>query len=213
MAVFSGPQFELIASSTVTLADASDLPHTHDLTLIASKTNSTTVSTTPNSTLPLFGHFCCRLAIRPDCIDRASFSGCLSMPPTSDGFARLQAFRLDLWDDEEAFRSNASPRRSIDVTRDTKLKLKTETDLVLGIMEEGTMHEHTLRASAPSEGTRWYKLIKATIQEHLQWKNIMSEPIMELVAAGNSRSLLLRASRLVSLYDQVPILGKYRLSH
>lgn len=56
-----------------------------------------------------------------------------------DGYARLQAFRIEIWDDEKAFQANCQSRRCVNITRDTKLKLKGETDIVLTNMEEGVV--------------------------------------------------------------------------
>ena len=137
--MISGPQFELIATAHLSLAEASETTHTHDLCLTPNNTNVNV-----GNKLPLFGHFCCRLAARPDSYEQSMVNGNLSLLQKGvarpiEGYARLQAFRIELWDDEKAFQANYQPRRSIDITRDTKLKFKGETDIIISNLEEGIM--------------------------------------------------------------------------
>lgn len=138
--IFSGPKFELIATAHLTLADASESTHTHDLCLTPN--NGTTINA--NNKLPLFGHFCCRLAVQPDFYEQATQSGCICLIQKGicraiDGYARLQAFRIDFWDDEKAFQANYQPRRSIPITRESKVKLKGETDVIVINLEDGSI--------------------------------------------------------------------------
>ncbi|KAL1461753.1 hypothetical protein WDU94_013625 [Cyamophila willieti] len=64
-----GPHFELMASARLTIDDSSDSVHTHDLKLESSENRS--------HQLPLFGHYCCRLAVQPDALCRESHAGFL----------------------------------------------------------------------------------------------------------------------------------------
>ncbi|CAD7088397.1 unnamed protein product [Hermetia illucens] len=200
-----GPKFELIATAQLTLNEASSEAHTHDLVLAS---NNATLNV--NNKLPLFGHFCCRLAVCPDSYEQASQAGQLSLLPKGptrqvDGYARLQAFRIEIWDDEKAFQANCQSRRCVNITRDTKLKLKGETDIVLTNMEEGVVEEYIFRASS-NEVQKWYSSLKKAIKEHIQWGHIMLSEPMQLAVPGNARNYSVRSSRQGSLYDQVPIL-------
>lgn len=190
------------------LSEASDLPHTHDLTL----TKNSGSNGNQNSKLPLFGHFCCRLAVQSDTMENASCTGellLLSKGPARPvkGFARLQAFKLDLWDDKTSFENKIQPRRSVDITRDTKLKQCDETDLIIENMEEGQIEQYIFRAHTGSEGVKWYSALKKCIKEHSQWEHVTVDPAMQLAVPGNNKQYYLRQTRLGSLYDQVPILG------
>lgn len=51
-----------MASARLTLDDAHDSIHTHDLVTVNHENKS--------HQLPLFGHFCCRLAVQPNCISQ-----------------------------------------------------------------------------------------------------------------------------------------------
>ena len=73
--------------------------------------------------LPLFGHFCCRLAAQPDCISQESCSGDLMLLDIDAGrqwvfmWGQLQAFRLDLWVKQEHWEKGQDPVRFIVVDR------------------------------------------------------------------------------------------------
>jgi hypothetical protein len=73
--------------------------------------------------LPLFGHFCCRLAAQPDCVSQESCSGDLTVLDGGTGrqwvlmWGQLQAFRLDLWVKREHWEQGQDPVRSIAVDR------------------------------------------------------------------------------------------------
>lgn len=202
-----GPKFELIATAHLSLAEASETTHTHDLCLTPNNTNVNV-----GNKLPLFGHFCCRLAVQPDFYEQPTLTGQLSLMQKGparpvEGYARLQAFRVELWDDEKAFQANYQPRRTVEITRETKLKLKPETDIIIANLEEGTIEEYVIRAKTATDAQKWYSAIKKAIREHNNWGHIVlsSEP-MQLAIPGNSKNYFLRSTRQGSLYDQVPIL-------
>ncbi|XP_059611516.1 rhotekin-like isoform X1 [Phlebotomus argentipes] len=201
-----GPKYDLIATAHLTLSDASDLPHTHDLCLSPNNSNA---CQNPTGKLPLFGHFCCRLAVQADAVEQPLIVGELNLLAKGscrpvDGIARLQAFRLEMWDDEETMKSNIQPRRSLDVTRDTKLKQKGDTDFILSNLEEGALEDYTFRTKSVTEQTKWFTAIKKAIKEHQIWGHITLALPMQLASPGN-KSYFTRSSRQGSLYDQVPI--------
>lgn len=73
--------------------------------------------------LPLFGHFCCRLAAQPDCVSQESCSGDVILLDSDAArqwvsmWGQLQAFRLDLWVKREHWEQGQDPIRSIVVDR------------------------------------------------------------------------------------------------
>lgn len=123
-----------------------------------------------------------------------------------DGYGRLQSFKLELYDDQKSCDNSIQPRRLIEISRDTKLKLRDETDLVLVNMESGIIEEYLFRTHMAGEATKWYGAIKKTIKEHLQWGHVTMTDPMPLAVPGNSKQFFLRQSRQGSLYDQVPII-------
>ena len=69
--ISSGPKFEKIASATLRLKDVSDSFGIYDLTL--------TSNSDPNTDLPLFGHFCCRMAAVPKCLTEPTVAGTMDV--------------------------------------------------------------------------------------------------------------------------------------
>lgn len=214
--VHSGPKFELIATASLKLIDASDLPHTHDLTLCNVLTNNSQNQSAQNTRLPLFGHFCCRLAVQPDFITTNYYSNELQLLTKEkitllNGFGRLQAFKIDLFKNNAQIDDvDAVAEQIIDITRDTKLKRKTDVEFIVCNLEEGAMHEYLFRAKNSSESSEWQAAIKRAIREHIQWDHIVLRSPMKLTVPGNATSKYFnRSPRQGSLYDQVPVVGKY----
>jgi len=70
-----------------------------------------------NNQLPLFGHFCCRLAAQPQCISSPVYSGCVRpRDESSSSWANLQAFELSIWSTEEEAKSQP-PQKTFRVDR------------------------------------------------------------------------------------------------
>lgn len=215
----SGPRFELIASATLTLSEASDLPHTHDLQLISSHTNyasnNNNNNQTNNNKLPLFGHFCCRLAVQPDFLSTSYLASDIQLLHPHDdqlfsGYARLQAFQISCWDSLEAFEAKSVPAYAIDVTRDTKIKRRSEAEFIICNMIEGINRKFVFHAKDSMEASNWELAIKRAIKEHILWKHVTLNTPMEIPVPGSDRCYLSRSSRHGSLYDQVPISSTYR---
>lgn len=219
---FRGPKFALIATANLSLAEASDLPHTHDLRLI----NQVVVNTNGNqnvpmnpgssTALPLFGHFCCRLAVQPDSFEVATVAGELAGFEVKSlnghlelegGYAKLQAFRMNVWESEKAYSNNLEIKRSIAIGRDTKLKHRGNNDLDIINMEDGTLVEYVIKTNSVSEQTKWFAATKNMIKEHQQWGHVVLNGPMTL-ASPESKGYFLRSHRQRSLYDQVPIMSE-----
>ncbi|XP_055314578.1 tyrosine-protein phosphatase 3-like [Sitodiplosis mosellana] len=206
-----GPKFELIAKATLTLAEASDLPHTHDLTLTTTCSSNNMNNNQFNTKLPLFGHFCCRLAIQPDFMKTNYCTGNLQvLSPNENQFseiyARLQAFKLTYWDNLEAFENNTEPKHSIEVTRDSKAKRRGDLEVVVCNMEEGVIKKYVFRAAESIEASNWEIALKRAIREHLLWQHVTVGTPMQLSTPGTERNYFSRSGRHGSLYDQVPIM-------
>ncbi|UYV68495.1 RTKN2 [Cordylochernes scorpioides] len=73
----SGERFDLVARASLKLADSSPEPHAHDL-LLENLENA-------HHQLPLFGYFCCRLAVRPHCLEGQRLTGPLLLVETIPG--------------------------------------------------------------------------------------------------------------------------------
>lgn len=126
--------------------------------------------------------------------------------PISSVFARLLAFRIEMWTDEQMC-NNEVAYKTIEITRETKMKLKNDLEIMLIVMEEGTVHEYVLRTENGTDTTKWMSKLKICIKEHLQWGHVALTNAMKLAMPGNCKQYFLRSPRQGSLYDQVPILG------
>lgn len=72
--------------------------------------------------LPLFGHFCCRLAAQPQCILSPVYSGSVQLRnELSSLWASLRAFELSIWSSEEQAKSHP-PEKTFKVDRVNYIK-------------------------------------------------------------------------------------------
>lgn len=166
-----------------------------------------------NNKLPLFGHFCCRLAVQPDFVKNNYCAGSLQLSCPNDNqvhdvYARLQAFRVTYWDSLEAFENNAEPKHSIDVNRDSKVKRRGDMEFIVCNMEEGIIKKYVFRTNEPMETSNWELSLKRAVKEHLLWKHVTLSTPMQLTTPGTERNYFSRSGRHGSLYDQVPIMRK-----
>lgn len=71
--------------------------------------------------LPLFGHFCCRLAAQPQCMSSPVYSGCIRLRnESSSSWAKLQAFELSIWSSVDEAKSEP-PQKTHKVDKVTNL--------------------------------------------------------------------------------------------
>lgn len=114
----SGPKFDLVATVTLALDEVHDSVKSHDLVLENLEN--------PCHQLPLFDHFCCRLAAEPECLSmEQTASVTLKYPSTNKSgkssksdpppvFAALGGFNLALWKKKEHRQDkNRSPLLSV----------------------------------------------------------------------------------------------------
>nr|CAD7401166.1 unnamed protein product [Timema cristinae] len=193
-----GPHFELMAMARLTLADVHDSIHTHDMKLenVDNKSHQ----------LPLFGHFCCRLAAQPDCISQEVCAGTLECQGQWY-WGQLQAFRLDLWMARDHWEAGQDPLRSITVDRDTAVRpsLASSKELVIVNQCEGKEEKCVIRTKTSEEQQRWTRNLVQHCKDHLRWKHA-AEKIMEIQSPDSTRHSFTRGLRQGSLYDETPLI-------
>jgi hypothetical protein len=118
-----GPKFDLVATATLSLDHVNDTIKSHDL-ILENLEN-------PCHQLPLFDHFCCRLAAQPDCLSNENATNaCLKYPSfrikskSSDPpalFAVLRGFTLEFWKKREHRDKAKSPLLSLSLDHGTRL--------------------------------------------------------------------------------------------
>ena len=155
-----GPKFDLIARATLRLCDASGSVKTHDLILDSSsdhpvsheKTSTIKSSflyfgSSSSHSLPLFGHFCCRLAVQPDCVSSEQLCGYLKIvdhyhkksksfkSKIQEGhlyWASLKNFNLSLWVKENQEMSSSTIGRRSSSLKSSKAK-EMKPDVIIPI--------------------------------------------------------------------------------
>lgn len=220
----SGPKFELIARAKLKLSDAHDSIKTHDL-LIENVENRL-------AQLPLFGHYCCRLAVQPDCVADESLSGYLKVlehyfekgtpagqPNESKHdehlyWASLKNLSLSLW----IKRSQDTPGKSLRSARDNPpdlvIPVKKTTKTKRGsnsfsiISAEGEVF--VISVLNKDDLQLWVSHVDRQIQDHLLW-DTAADTVMEILTPSPTRNPLFMKSRAPgALYDETPLSGKFR---
>ncbi|RZF45070.1 hypothetical protein LSTR_LSTR002031 [Laodelphax striatellus] len=205
-----GPHFELMASARLTLHDVHDSTRTHDLKLESLEVRS--------HQLPLFGHFCCRLAAQPNCMAQPIVSGPLTLvhhsqqlqpqQPPHLTWAQLQAFRLQLWKDRDAWLQGSSePMVTVVVDKETVIKARKSSNCELEVSNESEGKEivSVLRATSMEERDKWLRLLVHHALDHQRWR-LAAERVMEIQTPGTGKHSFTKPFRQGSLYDETPLI-------
>lgn len=209
-----GPKFDLVAHATLRLADSSDDIHTHDL-ILENMEN-------PHHQLPLFGHFCCRLAVQPECMIEECMSGHLGLIQqigNVSGCRRmwccLRNFHLSFWSKCEESQ-HASPIISIPVNRETKCVPEKSSNCpnsfkIINCLS-GKMTEHCLVADSDLQCAKWIAHIHQHAKDHELWAHT-AEVLMDIPSPAPVRTPFCIRSRQGSLYDETPLRDSPQSSH
>ncbi|KAL1122872.1 hypothetical protein AAG570_003198 [Ranatra chinensis] len=195
-----GPHFELMASARLTLDDVNDGVRTHDLKLEHSDVRSN------GDCLPLFGHFCCRLAAEPECLVKEITSG----PMRGASWASLQGFNLNFWRDRKHWlQDSLRPLHSVPINRDTIIKCSKNCDNIIVVNEnEGKETTTTFKLKNTDEREQWVRFLAEHAKDHNRWK-IAAEKAMEIYTPGSGKQNFGRQTRQGSLYDETPLIADY----
>lgn len=66
--------------------------------------------------LPLFGHFCCRLAAQPECVSKEMCIGNVTVDG-QDCWARLQGFTIKTWESKKHAEETQNPERVLPINK------------------------------------------------------------------------------------------------
>lgn len=215
--IFRGPKFDLVAHATLKLSDTKDSIRTHDLVMENAENRS--------SNLPLFGHFCCRLAAQPNCmleerlagyikvIEHDSNSNSTKKYSESLYWASLKNFHLLCWvkgntdsiiNEEKKKLGDTSPDLVIRINKTTKMKRSNGHSLTI-IAEDGKTY--TLSVLNKEDLGLWASHIEKHIQDHMVWGHA-AETMMDIPLPSPSRvPMFLRPRAPGSLYDETPLIG------
>ncbi|XP_066909747.1 rhotekin isoform X3 [Halyomorpha halys] len=196
-----GPNFELMASARLTLDDINDGIRTHDL-----KLETSDIARRSGDGLPLFGHFCCRLAAQPECLIKETVSSITE----GGGFASLQGFSVSLWPSRQANLDGSPPQNVVPVNRETVIKCtKSGNEILLVNEREGKEETTVLRLRNLEERELWIRHLTDHVKDHERWKSA-AETNMEIYSPGSGKQNFVRSHRQGSLYDETPIIDTGR---
>lgn len=197
-----GPKFELMAHASLGLDDADVQVHTHDLVMENLEN--------PQHQLPLFGHFCCKLAVVPDCVQDERLSGYLGVVQVNSASGRrrlwcvLKNFQLCLWTSQEDSRQ-LPPVLSIPINKDTRLRTEgTKHIMRILIVISDKVQEHILVADSELEYSKWVSQIRQHLQDYELWAQCASKH-MEIPSPGPRRAPMFLHARQTSLYDETSL--------
>ncbi|XP_060589437.1 rhotekin-like isoform X3 [Ruditapes philippinarum] len=209
-----GPKFELVATGTLTLQDVDDVVRTFDLKL----------EEQPDGTpydLPLFGHYCCRLAALPHCLVQPVVSGYLNLYEDDDlskwrrYWCVLKNLQLSCWsapDDVEV----TAPLVNIQVTKNTQISeadprsVERAHTFQMKTLSERYLSETTLAADNKEQMNMWWDGLQQHLLDQAFWKHAC-EYVMDVRRAPSNRKSMIMG-RKTSIYDDTPLAEPTRLS-
>ncbi|XP_032688909.1 rhotekin-like isoform X2 [Odontomachus brunneus] len=194
----SGPHFDLVARARLTLDDTDDNIHTHDLVInnVENKYHS----------LPLFGHFCCRLAAQPECVSKEMCIGNVTVDG-QDCWARLQGFTIKTWESKKHAEEAQNPERVLLINKETSVQIAKTSAKELSINNLGNNMSKLLsiKFESKEEAQKWCKLLSAHINDHSRWKRA-AEVIQRVSNIESTRNSFISNKRQGSLYDETPLI-------
>jgi hypothetical protein len=202
-----GPKFELVAKGSLCLSDVDNSVRTFDLHL------ETTADGQVHE-LPLFGHYCCRLAALPHCLVQATVTGFLNLQEDDDlskwkrYWCCLKNLQLACWsspDDVEV----TQPLLSIPVTKSTQIceanpsTVKKPHSFLIKTVNINGIFDHTLAADTKEEFNKWWDGFQQHLLDQALWKHACDEQ-MDLRASVRRKVPLF--TRKSSLYEETPLI-------
>ncbi|RWS25668.1 Rhotekin-like protein [Leptotrombidium deliense] len=206
----NGPKFDLIAEATLTLKDSSDCIKTHDLTIEAENRQST---------LPLFGHFCCRLAVNPDCLHEERLSSYLRVYEFTGKIIKdapvywvsLRSFKLCFWKKrrEEMHMKSESPNIVIPVTENLRVNLVNSNTFTIETNETNVVY--SLSVINDQDLQLWVAHIKQHVEDYVSWGNAAKNAMDIPSPSPNRIHMFLRQRPPGTLYDETPLSGNFNI--
>ncbi|XP_011302251.1 rhotekin [Fopius arisanus] len=192
-----GPHFELMASAKLTLDDTDENIHTHDL-VINNLENK-------HHALPLFGHFCCRLAAQPDCMTKEITTGSVNINGR-DCWARLQNFNIQSWESRKLAEGEQNPIFTIPINKETSIQpTKCQKEVKVINTSEGTEKPSILKFESSEEAQKWLRHLTVHSKDHERWKHA-AETVQEVPCMESARNSFISSKRQGSLYDETPLI-------
>jgi hypothetical protein len=204
----AGPKFDLLATATLRLEEASEEVQSHEFYLEEGENREA------GRLPPLFGQFCCRLAVQPYCREEAVLVGSLAVRRgpagrwQEDCWVRLMDWKLSLWSSVELFEQARSPGRVVRVDQETKVKDGgAENGDTLTLENYG---EEVVEMRCPTREKKaiWIAHLYQHACDQRRWKQSARER-MEVLSpdtrAGGARTVGRTRSKLLLHYNETKI--------
>ncbi|XP_060103216.1 rhotekin isoform X2 [Heteronotia binoei] len=174
----AGPRYQLLASTTLRLADVQDAFRTHDLVIAGHEESS--------YWLPLYGSVCCRLAAQPSCMVRQMMCGFLRVqqgeqPGWLRLFCLLRGPNLHCYHRPQEAEAQVEPAFTIAISKETRIRA-TERDpkkhlqsMLVTNRYGGEEVTHTLLAESRAETQHWMEAFWQHFYDMSQWKHCCDE--------------------------------------
>lgn len=179
-----GPKFEKIASATLRLKDVSDSFGIYDLTL-------TQTSSDPNADLPLFGHFCCRMAAVPRCLTEPTVAGTMDIKSADGEWSSLWCVLMNLkiacWSSEEDS-STKIPEITIPFTKEAQVHQRSSNSSdhvdrhclqITTTARKYNKETYLIGSKGKQEYTRWWTGLQQHLLDQALWQHTC-DSVMDL---------------------------------
>ncbi|KAJ8025607.1 Rhotekin-2 [Holothuria leucospilota] len=201
------PKFCLVGRANLSLSDASDVIKIHSLSLEGEGEQ--------HNQVPLFNHFCCRLAVQPQSVLQDAVTGYLLVKEKALGvsdfqrlWCRLRSGRLQCWNNpSEAdckgtllFVSLQKGSKVIKPVPDGEQQFQFYITYPSGSSER----RHVFAAESASDQERWTAALDQHIINIEAWKHAFSSMMTLKTPSAFKRRASLRP-RKGSLYDQMSV--------
>ncbi|XP_041370423.1 rhotekin-2-like isoform X4 [Gigantopelta aegis] len=204
-----GPKFDLVARGSLQLSDVDESVRTFDVEL---EKNADGVV----HELPLFGHYCCRLAAVPQCLVETAVTGYLNIQEDDDlskwkrYWCVLKNLHLACWSSPSDVEV-AAPLLTVSITKNTQISdadpatcNRSHTFHIKTVSLTGVL-EHTLAADSHEDFNRWWDGFQQHLLDQALWKHVC-DFIMDVPQTSLRKNpAILRKS---SLYDDTPLIGR-----
>ncbi|XP_046450101.1 rhotekin-like isoform X1 [Daphnia pulex] len=212
-----GPKFDLVATVTLGLEEVHDSVKSHDLVLENLEN--------PCHQLPLFDHFCCRLAAEPECLSlEQTASVTLKSPPSTNQsgkssksdpppvWAALGGFNLALWKKKEHRQDkNRSPLLSVSLGQGATMA-EERGEVVLTAMDDD---DEEKRVEFRCSDAHFISALSQRIVDASAWgpKVSRSQMVIHSPQPTNGSPNSRWAPRTGSLYEDIPLFEEPQKSY
>ncbi|KOC59123.1 Rhotekin-2 [Habropoda laboriosa] len=200
------PQFDLVAYAKMTLDDTDGNIRSHDLTLnsVESKVHA----------LPLFGHFCCRLAIQPHYMDKEVRAEYVIIN-NQRCWARLQGFQIEAWKSKKYLEKFEKPTYTIYVNKGTIVRRSKSKKNQLRVINhvDGNETSDIIELCSNEDVQKWFEQLATCVKEHARWKHtVISLQGISCSETSNGNTNMRNSfndnvKQQGSLYDETPLTG------